>query len=282
MSLRVLLGFGKQTTLSMRVLPPKQGLIQLLGSDDFFLWEYYGEGVIGKIQAWIFRSRIKTLMVLLKQSRLKPRMVLDVGCGPMFVSYPLVSNAASEYVGVDVMPADSLKKYRDAMKNIGIETIEAVRASAELLPFQDEVFDLALSLDVFEHLIKPKDAAIEIHRVVKNNCLVGISLPLENWFQRMSRIGFTLLKIMGDPILKRAKRVPSSRTPEYHYVGDLKSYGATVDTLKKPFISLHTTYTPLGCHKSINVNAIHIFKRSNKMCVCTLAPAIMLRANSRS
>lgn len=245
----------------MSVLPPKQGLLQLLGSDDFFLWEYYGEGIIGKIQAWIFRSRIKILMVLLKQSRLKPRMVLDVGCGPMFVSYPLVSNAAGEYVGVDVMPAASLKKYRNAMKNIGVETVEAVRASAELLPFQEEVFDFALSLDVFEHLIKPKDAAIEIHGVVKNNGLVGISLPLENWFQRLSRIGFTLLKIMGDPILERAKRVPLSRTPEYHYVGDLKSYSAMVDILKKSFILLHTTYTPLGRHKSINVNAIQIFQK---------------------
>lgn len=48
----------------MRILPPKQELIQLLGSDDFFLWEYYGEGVLGKIQAWIFRSRIKVLVRL--------------------------------------------------------------------------------------------------------------------------------------------------------------------------------------------------------------------------
>ena len=28
----------------MRILPSKQELIQLLGSDDFFLWKYYGKG----------------------------------------------------------------------------------------------------------------------------------------------------------------------------------------------------------------------------------------------
>lgn len=77
----------------MRILPPKQKLIQFLGSDDFFLWEYYGEGVLGKIQAWIFRSRIKVLMEFLRKVKLNPRMILDVGCGPIFISYTLVSNA---------------------------------------------------------------------------------------------------------------------------------------------------------------------------------------------
>jgi hypothetical protein len=43
----------------MRILPPKQELIQLLGRSDFFLWEYYGEGVLSKIQAWIFGSHIE-------------------------------------------------------------------------------------------------------------------------------------------------------------------------------------------------------------------------------
>jgi cyclopropane fatty-acyl-phospholipid synthase-like methyltransferase len=56
------------------------------------LWEYYGEGVLGKIQAWIFRSRIKVLMRFLRKARLDPGMILDVGCGPMFISYALISN----------------------------------------------------------------------------------------------------------------------------------------------------------------------------------------------
>jgi len=246
----------------MRILPPKQKLIQFLGSDDFFLWEYYGGGVLGKIQAWIFRSRIKVLMGFLRKVRLKSRMILDVGCGPMFISYALVGNEAGEYIGVDIMHADRLKKYRDAMRNIGVKKLQVVRASAESLPFRNGIFDFALSLDVLEHLRKPREAVMEIYRVVKGDGTVAVSLPLENLFQRLSRMGFILMRIMGDPILKRAKCIPITRKPQYHYVGDVKSYDEMLKMLRELFSSLHTRYTPIGFHKSINVNAVHILQRS--------------------
>jgi len=61
---------------------------------------------------------------------------------------------------------------------------------------------------------------------------------------------------MGEPLLKRAKRIAIARAPEYHYVGDPKSYEGTVDMLEKLFSSLHTKYTTIGLHKPINVNAV--------------------------
>lgn len=73
----------------MRILSPKQELIQLLGNSDFFLWEYYGKGI----------------------------------------------------------------------------------------------FDFDLSLDLLEHLSKPREAATEIYRVVKDDGIIAISLPLENLFK---------------------------------------------------------------------------------------------------
>lgn len=81
----------------------------------------------------------------MRKTRQELGSVLDVGCGPMFVSYSVVSNAASEYVGVDVMPADRLKKYRGAMRGVGVKAVEVVRASAESLPFRDGVFGLSLT-----------------------------------------------------------------------------------------------------------------------------------------
>ena len=242
----------------MRILPLKQELIQFLGSGDFYLWEYYGEGVLGKILAWVFRSRIKVLMRFLRQTHLKPRMILDAGCGPMFTSYSLVTNETGEYIGVDIMPADRLKKYRDAMRKIGVETVEAVRASTESLPFRNGIFDFALSLDVLEHLSKPREGAMEICRVARNGGMVAVSLPLENFFQRLSRIGFILMKIAGKPV---PKRVSITRTPEYHYSGDVKSYNGMVEVLKGIFSSLHTRYTPIGFRRSININAVHIFQK---------------------
>jgi len=203
-------------------------------------------------------------MGFLRKVKLKPRMILDAGCVPMFISYALVDNETSEYIGVDIMRADRLKKYRDAMNNIGVKTLQVVRASAESLPFRNGIFDFALSLDVLEHLSKPREAAMEIYRVVKDDGMVAVSLPLENLFQRLSRMGFILMRIMGDPILKRAKRIPITRTPEYHYSrGDIKSYNEMLKMLRELFSSLHTRYTPIGFHKSINVNAVHILQRSS-------------------
>lgn len=66
----------------MSIQPPRQELIPFLGGNDFFLWEYYGRGVLGRIVAYIFRSRIKVLMRFLKKKRLNPRMILDMDCGP--------------------------------------------------------------------------------------------------------------------------------------------------------------------------------------------------------
>jgi SAM-dependent methyltransferase len=159
------------------------------------------------------------------------------------------------------MPADRLKKYKDAMRNIGAKTIEVVRASIELLPFRNGIFDFVLSLDVLEHLSKPREGAMEIRRVVRNGSLVAVSLPLENLFQRLSRIGFIFMKMMGNSILKRAKQVPITRTPEYHYVGDVKSYDGMSKVLRGLFSSLHTRYTPIEFHRSINVNAVHILQK---------------------
>ncbi|MEM3088665.1 MAG: class I SAM-dependent methyltransferase [Candidatus Bathyarchaeia archaeon] len=245
----------------MTILPPKHKLTHLLGDNDFFLWEYYGKGFLGRIQALIFRSRIKMLVEFLRKANFTSRMIMDVGCGPMFVSYVLVSNATREYIGVDIMNTSKLKKYRDAMKNIGVKTIEAVRASAEMLPFRNGVFDFALSLDVLEHLSKPREAAMEICRVVNNDSMVVISLPMENLFQKVGRIGFALMKITGDPILKKTNHIPITRTPKYHYVGNIKSYDDMAKMLMGFFSPLHIKYTPMGFHKAININAVHIFQK---------------------
>ncbi|MGB9623132.1 MAG: hypothetical protein ACPL07_04725, partial [Candidatus Bathyarchaeia archaeon] len=107
----------------------------------------------------------------------------------------------------------------------------------------------------------PREAIREIHRVLKVNGLVAVSLPLENLFQRLSRIGFRLMKMTGDTILKKTKPIPITKTLEYHYVGDVKSYDDMVEALKAFFNPLYNRYTPVGLHKSININGVHVFQK---------------------
>jgi SAM-dependent methyltransferase len=247
----------------MEILPPKHKLVKFLEHNDFFLWQYYGNEFLSKIQTWIFRSRIRVVIKFLRKAKLNPRMILDVGCGPMFISYALVNNEVSEYIGVDIMSADRLKKYRDAMNNMGVKKLQVIRVDAELLPFRSSIFDFALALDVLEHLSEPRKAAVEIYKVIKDDGMVAVSLPLENLFQRLCRVGFILMRIFGDPILKRAKRISITRTPDYHYVGNVKSYGEMLRMLRELFNPFHIRYTPIGFHKSINVNAVHILKKKS-------------------
>ena len=242
-------------------LPSRYELVELLGSDDFYIWEYYGRGALDKTQAWIFRSRLSALMTFLSILPLRARVFLDVGCGAMFVAYALITRFSCEYIGVDTMPIDKLRKYRDAMRNIGAEAIEAVRSSAESLPFRKGAFDFVLSFDLLEHLSRPNLGVMELRRVAKNKWWVAISLPLEGVFQKLLRIGFFLLKISGNPFLKKVKNVGVTRTPEYHYRGEIKSYNGMLELLEQHFKSLDKRFTPLGSHKSINVNAVHLFQR---------------------
>ena len=69
------------------------------------------------------------------------------------------------------------------------------------------------------------------------------------------------MKVGGDLILKKAKHIPITRTPEYHYVGDIKSYDDMINLLKDFLNFVHIEYTPIGLHRSVNVNAVHILKK---------------------
>lgn len=91
-------------------------------------------------------------------------VALDVGCAGGF----LRSIGLTNFIGVDVRAA-------------GVVT---VRASAENLPFRDQVFELVFAGEVFEHLNMPAQALDEWVRVLRdgrrlclstpNGCLVGL------------------------------------------------------------------------------------------------------------
>jgi SAM-dependent methyltransferase len=74
--------------------------------------------------------------------------VLDVGCG-VKPYYPFFRDAASEYVGVDVVENPAAD----------------VHGSVEALPVPDGSFDLVLCTQVLEHTTDPQQAIRELRRV---------------------------------------------------------------------------------------------------------------------
>ena len=53
------------------------------------------------------------------------------------------------------------------------------------------------------------------------------------------------MRISGDRVPNRAKHIPITKTPECHYVGDIKSHDEMIKMLKVYFKPSLTKYTPI-------------------------------------
>ncbi len=100
--------------------------------------------------------------------------IADIGVGEglalerLPVRAPLV-------VGVDFRP-DKL-----AVARTRVPGLRPVRADAGMLPFPDRSVDVALCIEVLEHLVTPSAAVAELARISERGCLV--SVPWEPFFR---------------------------------------------------------------------------------------------------
>jgi SAM-dependent methyltransferase len=90
--------------------------------------------------------------------------LLDVGCGTK--PYESLFNVAS-YIGLDVAGGG----HEDAAKSAD------VYYDGKNFPFSDSFFDYAISNQVLEHVFEPEQFMDEIHRVLKPNGLLLITVP---------------------------------------------------------------------------------------------------------
>src|SRR5699024_12874750 len=97
--------------------------------------------------------------------------VLDIGCGSGYGTYKL-KELAYEVTGIDI----SEKMVQLAKNHLGND-VPLYVGSVEDLPFNDEAFDHALLINVFEWTDHPIDALLEINRILKQSGMLcaGIS-----------------------------------------------------------------------------------------------------------
>ena len=96
--------------------------------------------------------------------------VLDVGCGAGNSYAPQVAERVSSYKGVDAS-ATAVELAQSA----GLDA--TVIDDAASLPFPDDDFDVAICIEVFEHLFEPHRAAAEIRRVLRPGGRLVASTP---------------------------------------------------------------------------------------------------------
>lgn len=107
---------------------------------------------------------------------LKPKTVLDVGCGEGFTLNRLrKADIGKDLIGVDFSKT-AVKLGKEHFPSLDLR-----EGNIYKLPFKDNTFDLVICLEVLEHLEDPEKALKELVRVSKKHCI--ISVPNEPYFR---------------------------------------------------------------------------------------------------
>ena len=93
--------------------------------------------------------------------------LLDVGCGWEAKLLKSIENYIEYGIGIDFKPPK--------LKTKKLETIEVILEKE--LPFENESFDVVTMLAVLEHLSYAENILKEIHRVLKNDGRLIITVP---------------------------------------------------------------------------------------------------------
>ena len=107
---------------------------------------------------------------------------LDVGCGDGGTSGVWCQRRAASYVGVDVSEA-AVAVARD--RGLAAQPIE----DASTLPFADGSFDVAVCVEVLEHLLEPQLAVAETGRVLRPGGRLIATVPnVVHWRNRVDAL----------------------------------------------------------------------------------------------
>jgi len=134
----------------------------------------YDEWYKTKVGRYVDKTEKRLVFSMIKT---KSGKALDLGCGTGNYTLELYKRGF-EVVGVDVSE-EMLKIARKKLPNV-----KFIRADAYSLPFEDNTFDLVLSITMFEFIHKPEKALGEIYRVLKpgGEAIIGTMNGRSLWF----------------------------------------------------------------------------------------------------
>jgi len=120
-----------------------------------------------------------------------PREMIEIGCGDGIAGYLIRKNLPDlEYYPADVQTESLI----NASRILNIR--EMIKLDARVLPYPDKTFDLALFLEVFEHIEGWEKAFSEGLRIARKGLI--FSVPAYPWFQLSRLIFLKNLSRMGE------------------------------------------------------------------------------------
>ncbi|HEY3728971.1 MAG TPA: class I SAM-dependent methyltransferase [Solirubrobacteraceae bacterium] len=139
-------------------------------------WDYYDR--YWRSEGWETRPPLKLLELFHRHISDHDRC-LDVGCGDGGTSGIWLNEWAASYVGVDVSEA-AVEMARD--RGLDVRCVQ----DAAALPFEEGSFDVAVCVEVLEHLFEPQRAMVEIGRVLRPGGRVILTVPnVAHWRSRV-------------------------------------------------------------------------------------------------
>lgn len=131
-------------------------------ADDYH-WQQISRNIF-RFNAFVMARYQQVVSLIPKKKDLK---ILDIGCGDG-VLLSLIPKGKK--FGVD-LDKDSLNYARNQVKG------KFIRAQATKLPFSNNFFDIVVTTELIEHLVKPKRLISEAARVLKRGGKIIITTP---------------------------------------------------------------------------------------------------------
>ncbi len=125
------------------------------------------------LQRFLIENFYQTLLQII--SDLKPKTILDAGCGEGFTLARLKNNRIGERLEGIEYSLEAISLGKKMYPSISIK-----QGDIYALPYNDNSFDLVICSEVLEHLEHPEKALTEVIRVSKKYCL--LSVPNEPFF----------------------------------------------------------------------------------------------------
>lgn len=129
---------------------------------------YIYEQTWGKTFWSYHEPKLKIVLELLE--RIKPNIILDIGCGDGEISKVVEDHTDGVVVGVDIS-RNLIRIASKGLDNLVIGDVE------RWLPIRTQALDLCTGLDVIEHMVDIDSFLVEIRRVLKPGGHVIIVTP---------------------------------------------------------------------------------------------------------
>ena len=153
--------------------------------NDEMVEKYHSEGTLfesaNPFLRYVEKMRAKTIVKLANVS--KHDSVIDVGCGEGYILSLLPK--AKKSIGLDIskVALNRAKKFLQNRKDI-----ELLLGDGQNIRFEDDSFDVVICSEMLEHIPNPHAVIKELHRILKPNGNLVVSIPDESRIKQIMQI----------------------------------------------------------------------------------------------